>query len=98
MSPRFLNSALQVWPADPTVQAGLYWVASLTNSGTPQPKIATNWASFFAQNSIGDFTSYWSESTVAFYETTTYAAGLPAVATPVLQIGWNTNVALVRAL
>lgn len=89
---------LGTFSANPLLNAGLYWVGVLPNSATPQPKIAANWASFWAQNCIGDFTSYWSESSVAFFQTTTYAAGLPAVATPVLQIGWNTPVALLRAL
>jgi hypothetical protein len=64
--------------SNPTLTPGLYWLAMLVDSATPQPKIISNNAAFYIQNSIGDATQYLGFNRVLIRMAQSYATGLPA--------------------
>jgi hypothetical protein len=83
--------------SNPTLAAGLYYLAWQSDSTafTLQPYVVSNAAEFWLKNSIG--TTNYGGSEVAIAEGGTYASGLPATATPAINVGgWFYPVMSVR--
>jgi hypothetical protein len=92
-----------VFGSNPTLAAGLHWLALASNSSTVQVRIAAaNFLPPFCfQNSIDIGIDAAEMNTISIVETFTYASGsafLPATATPTVALFGQNPVALARAL
>lgn len=82
---------------------GLYWLAMLSDVGTPSDTIPLGAYGFSTQTSLFGYTSADSTETGSgagthYKESMTYASGLPATATPVIGTDSNVPRILLRAL
>ena len=73
---------------NPVLEAGLYWLAWQSDSTgfTLQPRVITQAALIWVQNSIGTL-NYSGEDNATCVEAGNYASGLPTTATPSISLG-----------